>query len=87
MITAKHIEQVVVSQALRVDEVSLFMELYAALPFGVRQACAEQLMAEPTLVPLFFSLLQNEEAFARQYIDEATFLANEQALALNFSPA
>ena len=87
MITAKHIEQLVVSQALYPEETELFMELYAALPFGVRQACAEQLVAEPILVPLFFTLLQNEAAFAKQYIDESTFLANESVLMSNFSPA
>lgn len=87
MITAKHIEQVVVSHGLGAEEISLFMELYGALPFGVRQTCAEQLVAEPTLVSLFFTLLQNEEAFAKQYIDETTFLANESALISNFSPA
>ncbi len=87
MITAKHIEQLVITQQLYPDEVTLFMELYAALPFGVRQACAEQLVAEPSLVPFFFTLLQNEAAFAKQYIDEATFLANESVLMSNFSPA
>jgi hypothetical protein len=86
MITTKYIEHMV-SEQLSPGETEFFMELYATLPFGVRQACAEQLAAEPSLVPLFFTLLQNEEAFAKQYIDVAVFLTNESALVSNFSPA
>jgi hypothetical protein len=86
MITAKKIEQMVSSQ-LPVDDVEFFMTLYAALPFAVRQACAEQLVAQSNLVPLLYALLQNEEAFAQQYIDEVTFLTNERTFLSTFNPA
>lgn len=79
MITSKCIETLLLKQLPPEDRVH-FMELYAALPFAVRQTCAEQLVVEPTLVPLFYSLLQNEESFAKQFIDELTFLQNESAL-------
>ena len=79
MITEKNIERIVATY-LQPDETVVCMQLYSALPFLVRQTCAEQLVVEPTLVPLFFGLLQNEEAFIKLAMTETNFLSNEMAL-------
>jgi hypothetical protein len=79
MITKKNIERIVATY-LQPDETAVCMQLYSALPFLARQTCAEQLVVEPTLVPLFFGLLKNEEAFITHAITDTNFLSNEMAL-------